>query len=57
MTLIENSLSSIFLRIGEENGLDENLLNEIFDLLMEYQYTTDGNRDQVKAQLRKILKF
>jgi hypothetical protein len=57
MTDVESSLNSIFLKIGEKNGLNEDLLNDVFNLLMEYQYTTDGNRDLVKGQITKILKF
>ena len=49
-------LDKIFVDLGRKNGLDEKLLNEVFNLLMKNQYIPKGNRNHVQSQLRRILK-
>jgi len=49
-------LLSEFLKHGKKQGLEENLLREVFEFLFKNQYVMAGDRDHVRAQLLKLIR-
>ncbi len=49
-------LREIFIRNGKREGLSEELLNSVLDLLIERQFVPAGERGNVRHQLERMLK-
>ena len=50
-----DTLTKTFLSIGKKNGVSEELLVEVLDILMKHQYLAKGDRIHVRSQLDRII--
>lgn len=55
MVTRSDTLTRTFLSIGKKNGVSEELLVEVLDLLMKHQYLAMGDRIHVRSQLDRII--
>ena len=49
-------LREIFIRNGKRQGLSEELMNSVLDLLIDRQFVPAGERGNVRHQLERLLK-
>ena len=49
-------LRSVFFDYGKKNNLSEELLGEVFDILIDSQFIPEGEREHIEAKLRNLLK-
>tara|TARA_B100001250_G_scaffold408543_1_gene431136 strand:+ start:868 stop:1050 length:183 start_codon:yes stop_codon:yes gene_type:complete len=52
---VPSGLRNIFLKLGEEKGLSEELLTEVLEHFVKNQYLSAGDRTHVTRELRRIL--
>ena len=48
-------LREVFIRNGKREGLSEDLLNSVLDLLIDRQFVPAGERGNVRHQLERLL--
>jgi len=49
-------LREIFIRNGKRQGLSEELMNSVLDLLIDRQFVPAGERGNARHQLERLLK-
>jgi len=55
MSGVPAGLKTIFLKLGKDKGLNEDLLVDVLDHFVKNQYLSQGDRTHVKNELRRIL--
>lgn len=51
-----DSLKELFLSLGKKNGVHEELLEEVLDILVKNQFFGKGDRAHIQAQLRHLIR-
>tara|TARA_B110000438_G_C15324667_1_gene441051 strand:+ start:354 stop:539 length:186 start_codon:yes stop_codon:yes gene_type:complete len=52
----DDLLKNVFLDYGRKNNLSEELLEEVFNLLIDAQFIPDGEREHIESQLKILIK-
>jgi len=55
MSGVPPALKKVFLKLGENKGLDKALLGDVLEHLVENQYIAMADRTHVRASLRRII--
>jgi hypothetical protein len=50
-----DSLRELFLTLGKKNGVKEELLEEVLEILVKNQFFSKGDRGHIQVQLRRLI--